>query len=42
MPAITPMMAEDTGETKAQGAVMATRPPSMPLAIIRDRASWPR
>ena len=29
-----PMTAAAQGSTKAHGAVMATRPPSMPLAIM--------
>jgi hypothetical protein len=29
-----PMMAAPMGDTKAHGAVMATRPASMPLAVI--------
>ena len=33
-PAITPMTAAIAGSTKAHGAVMATSPASMPLAII--------
>ena len=33
-PAIRPMTAAAHGATKAQGAVMATRPASMPLAIM--------
>src|SRR3954464_13190635 len=34
MPAMMPMTAAAHGSTKAHGAVMATRPASMPLAIM--------
>src|ERR1039458_9819033 len=33
-PASTPMMTDAVGETKAQGAVIATRPASIPLHAI--------
>ena len=41
-PAIRPMTADHPGRVKAQGAVMATSPASMPLAIIPGSGLPPR